>query len=209
MRARDSMLKLAKPYLLEGEQIQAIFSAQTAHPSLLIASNSLTPAIAAGVLAGLSSGLGSLELILIGVVVGLVWSTAVGVIMHLTGGNRHRIFVVTSGRMLVMDASPSDKKVRGVIPMLPRSTRLGPPSGLWYRLPLDGQTLRTHQRQFVRVFRRQFKEIREADRLLPGSVTASLSGQPALLRWSIVDAGDWFGDHACHDFVLRRLPVPA
>jgi hypothetical protein len=174
MKARDSMLNLARPYLLEGEQVQAVFSAQTAHPSLLIAANSLTPAVAAGVVAGLISGLGLFELMLIGVVVGFAWSTAAGVIMHLTGGNRHRIFVVTSGRMLVLDASPGDKKVRWVIQMLPRSTRLGPPSGLWYRLPLDGQTLRTQQRQFVRVYRRQFREIREADRLLPGPVTASL-----------------------------------
>jgi hypothetical protein len=70
--------------------------------------------------------------------------------------NRYRILVATSQRILVLDAGKmSMKKARGVIAELPRSTRLGPASGVWHVIPVDGKKLRVH--------RRFFKDIKMAD----------------------------------------------
>lgn len=73
------------------------------------------------------------------------------------GGNRYRIFAVTSSRILVLDAAdPTWKSVKGVAAELPRSTRLGPPGGLlWHVIPIGEEKLRVH--------RRFFKDIRAAD----------------------------------------------
>ena len=70
--------------------------------------------------------------------------------------NRYRILVATSQRILVLDAGKmSVKKARGVIAELPRSTRLGPASGIWHVIPVNGEKLRVH--------RRFFKDIEMAD----------------------------------------------
>lgn len=70
--------------------------------------------------------------------------------------NKYRIVVVTQQRILVLDAgSMSMKKARGVVTELPRSTRLGPPSGIWHVIPANGEKLRVH--------RRFFKDIEAAD----------------------------------------------
>jgi hypothetical protein len=47
------------------------------------------------------------------------------------------------------------KTVHGVVAELPRSTRLGPASGLWHVIPAAGENLRVH--------RRFFKDIETAD----------------------------------------------
>jgi hypothetical protein len=79
-----------------------------------------------------------------------------GVFMFL-GLNRYRIVVVTSQRVLILDAGrASMKTARGVVAELPRSTRLGPPSGLWHVIPAAGENLRVH--------RRFFRDIETADR---------------------------------------------
>jgi hypothetical protein len=76
--------------------------------------------------------------------------------------NRYRIFVVTPQRILVLDAGKmSMKKARGVVAELPRSTRLGPAAGLWYKIPVGSETLRVH--------RRFFKDIAAADAALTAS----------------------------------------
>jgi hypothetical protein len=73
--------------------------------------------------------------------------------------NRYRILAVTPNRILVLDAGKTSMKTaRGVVTELPRSTRLGPPSGLWHRIPAGGETLRVH--------RRFFKDIEAADAAL-------------------------------------------
>jgi len=72
------------------------------------------------------------------------------------GLNSYRILAVTPTRILVLDAGrTSMKKARGVVTELPRSTRLGPPTGLWHQIPAGGETLRVH--------RRFFKDIEIAD----------------------------------------------
>jgi len=43
----------------------------------------------------------------------------------------------------------------GVVTELPRSTRLGPATGMWHRIPAGSETLRVH--------RRFFKDIETAD----------------------------------------------
>jgi hypothetical protein len=80
----------------------------------------------------------------------------------LTGGiiflsmNRYRIVVVTAQRILVLDAGKMGiRKARGVVAELPRSTRLGPASGIWHVILVNGERLHVH--------RRFFKDIEAAD----------------------------------------------
>jgi hypothetical protein len=58
------------------------------------------------------------------------------------------VFVfLTPQRILVLDTGKvSMKKARGVVAELPRSTRLGPASGLWHMIPVNGEKLRVHRR---------------------------------------------------------------
>jgi len=84
------------------------------------------------------------------------WLAALTGVFAFLGLNRYRILVVTPARILVLDAgSASMKKARGVVMELPRSTRLGPGTGLWHQIPAGGETLRVH--------RRFFKDIETAD----------------------------------------------
>lgn len=72
--------------------------------------------------------------------------------------NRYRIFVVTPDRILVLDAGKASmKRARGLVAELPRATRLGPGSGMWHVIPVDGAK--------IRVPRRFFKDIEAADDL--------------------------------------------
>ena len=75
------------------------------------------------------------------------------------GLNRYRILAVTPTRIVVLDAPQTSlKKARGVITELPRSTRLGPATGLWHQIPVGRETLRVH--------RRFFKDIETADSVI-------------------------------------------
>jgi hypothetical protein len=79
----------------------------------------------------------------------------VGVFVFL-GLNHYRILIVTPARILVLDAGKTSlKKARGVVTELPRSTRLGPGTGIWHRIPAGTENLRVH--------RRFFKDIDAAD----------------------------------------------
>jgi len=70
--------------------------------------------------------------------------------------NQYRIVVATPQRILVLDAGRwSSKKARGVVAELPRSTRLGPGTGVWHVIPVGDEKLRVH--------RRFFKDIQAAD----------------------------------------------
>jgi hypothetical protein len=70
--------------------------------------------------------------------------------------NRYRILAVTPNRIVVLDAGKTSmKKARGVVMELPRSTRLGPPSGVWHQIPAGREKLRVH--------RRFYKDIQAAD----------------------------------------------
>ena len=70
--------------------------------------------------------------------------------------NRYRIIAVTPGRIVVLDAGKASmKQARGVVTELPRSTRLGPGTGMWHQIPAGDETLRVH--------RRFFKDIETAD----------------------------------------------
>jgi hypothetical protein len=76
--------------------------------------------------------------------------------------NKYRIVVVTQQRILVLDAgSMGMKKARGVVTELPRSTRLGPTSGVWHVIDANGEKLRVH--------RRFFKDIAAADASIPAA----------------------------------------
>ena len=62
----------------------------------------------------------------------------------------------------MLDAGKTSmKKARGVVMELPRSTRLGPGTGIWHRIPAGQENLRVH--------RRFFKDIEAAD----GAVAAA------------------------------------
>jgi hypothetical protein len=76
--------------------------------------------------------------------------------------NRYRIIAITSERILVLDTGRMGmKKARGVVTELPRSTRLGPGTGVWHQIPADGGKLRVH--------RRFFKDLQNADFTLQSS----------------------------------------
>jgi hypothetical protein len=78
-------------------------------------------------------------------------------LLCLLGLNHYRILAVTPNRIVVLDAGKSSMKTaRGVVTELPRSTRLGPGSGVWHRIQAGNENLRVH--------RRFFKDIETADR---------------------------------------------
>jgi hypothetical protein len=84
------------------------------------------------------------------------WVAALTGIFVFLGLNHYRILAVTPNRILVLDAGKTSmKKARGVVVELPRSTRLGPGTGLWHQIPAGNETLRVH--------RRFFKDIETAD----------------------------------------------
>ena len=84
------------------------------------------------------------------------WLAALTGIFVFLGFNRYRILAVTPDRILVLDAGKSSlKKARGVVMELPRSTRLGPGTGLWHQIPAGNEKLRVH--------RRFFKDVSTAD----------------------------------------------
>jgi hypothetical protein len=84
------------------------------------------------------------------------WVAALTGFLVFLGLNQYRILVVTPARILVLDAGKTSmKKARGVVMELPRSTRLGPGTGIWHRIPVGQENLRVH--------RRFFKDIDAAD----------------------------------------------
>jgi hypothetical protein len=84
------------------------------------------------------------------------WMAALTGIFVFLGLNKYRIVAVTPARIVVLDAGKvSMKKARGVVCELPRSTRLGPGTGLWHQIPAGTEKLRVH--------RRFFKDIETAD----------------------------------------------
>jgi hypothetical protein len=61
--------------------------------------------------------------------------------------NRYRILAVTPTRIVVLDAGKTSmKQARGVVTELPRSTRMGPGTGVWQQIPAGGEKLRVHRR---------------------------------------------------------------
>ncbi len=84
------------------------------------------------------------------------WLAALTGVFVFLGFNHYRILAVTPTRIVVLDAGKTSiKKARGVVMELPRSTRLGPGTGLWHQIPAGSETLRVH--------RRFFKDIETAD----------------------------------------------
>ena len=77
------------------------------------------------------------------------WLAALTGIFVFLGLNRYRILAVTPNRIVVLDAGKTSfKTARGVVGELPRSTRLGPGSGVWHRVQAGPENLRVHRRFF-------------------------------------------------------------
>ena len=84
------------------------------------------------------------------------WLAALTGVFLFLGLNRYRIIAVTPTRIVVLDAGKASmSKARGVVMELPRSTRLGPGTGIWHKIPAGQETLRVH--------RRFFKDLETAD----------------------------------------------
>jgi hypothetical protein len=84
------------------------------------------------------------------------WLAALTGFLVFLGLNHYRILAVTPARILVLDAGKTSmKRARGVVTELPRSTRLGPGTGMWHQIPAGQETLRVH--------RRFFKDLEAAD----------------------------------------------
>ena len=77
------------------------------------------------------------------------WLAAITGVFVFLGFNHYRILAVTPTRIVVLDAGKTSmKKARGVVMELPRSTRLGPGTGMWHQIPAGQETLRVHRRFF-------------------------------------------------------------
>ena len=87
------------------------------------------------------------------------WLAGLTGIFVFLGLNHYRILAVTPSRIVVLDAGKSSMKTaRGVVTELPRSTRLGPGTGVWHCVQVGRENLRIH--------RRFFKDIQAADNAL-------------------------------------------
>jgi hypothetical protein len=87
------------------------------------------------------------------------WLAALTGFFVFLGLNHYRILAVTPSRIVVLDAGKTSMKTaRGVVTELPRTTRLGPGSGVWHRVQVGHENLRIH--------RRFFKDVETADRAL-------------------------------------------
>jgi len=70
--------------------------------------------------------------------------------------NSYRVIVVTDRRILVgRSGRMTTTPIKEILRELPRSTRIGPPSGLWYKTDVLGETMY--------VAKRFHKDITEAD----------------------------------------------
>ena len=70
--------------------------------------------------------------------------------------NRYRIVAVTDQRILVLDAGKwTQRTARAVVSELPRATRLGPTSGLWFKI--DTPVGKIHVRRYF------YKDVNAAD----------------------------------------------
>jgi hypothetical protein len=86
------------------------------------------------------------------------WLAALTGIFVFLGLNRYRILAVTPNRIVVLDAGRVRMSTaRGIVMELPRSTRLGPGTGMWHKIPAGDETLRVH--------RRFFKDLEAADNI--------------------------------------------
>lgn len=138
----DLMRKAAQPYLHPGETIQVIFRATTAGTNGRAVLLGLRWLALAAVLAArlLANSFVVQMVILVGclaVVLSLMFSIM-----------RYRYFVVTGQRILVLNASFWNSKAHGIRTELPRSTRLGPPSGRWHVIRAGRENLNVSERYF-------------------------------------------------------------
>jgi hypothetical protein len=103
---RDKIREKAAPHLHAGEQVQAVFSAQTFSQ---------------------------------------YWAALSWLIVLFK--NAYRAVVVTDHRIVVFDTGRwSMANVKSIVRELPRSTQIGPASGLWWRSETLGERLYVHKR---------------------------------------------------------------
>ena len=87
------------------------------------------------------------------------WLGALGGIL-LIFFNRYRPVVVTDRRIVITDAGRwAQSKPKTIVASVPRSTQIGPPSGLWWKSSSLGQPL------FIN--KRFHKDVEQADSLRP------------------------------------------
>ena len=74
------------------------------------------------------------------------WLGALGLI-YLIFANRYRPVVVTDRRIAITDSGKwSQSKPTTIVASLPRTTQIGPASGIWWKSSSLGQTLYIHKR---------------------------------------------------------------
>lgn len=135
MALRDKLVERAQPYLEPGEQVRHVFMGQTGPSPYITLALVLVLVFSSNVLSGL--GLAA---------VGLGVLALVGLVAIVASGDAH-VFAVTDRAIVVLSAPmwrPS--KVTGIEARLPRSTRIGPVSGLWGSTDALGKKLWIHKR---------------------------------------------------------------
>ena len=119
MAIRDKIREKTAGHLKPGEQVQAVFGAQTASQ---------------------------------------YWMLLAYVVFFAM--NKYRCVVVTDQRIMVFDSGTwKTADPKELLHEVPRATRIGPPSGLWYVTELGGEELRIHKRFH--------KDVEAADAALP------------------------------------------
>ena len=89
------------------------------------------------------------------------WLGALGLI-YLIFANRYRPVVVTDRRIVITDSGKwSQAKPSTIVASLPRTTQIGPASGIWWKSSSLGQTLYIHKRFH--------KDVELADSLRPAA----------------------------------------
>ena len=89
------------------------------------------------------------------------WLGALGIIL-LIFTNRYRPIIVTDRRIVITDSGKyAMSKPKSIVASLPRSTQIGPASGIWWKSNSLGQTLFVHKRFH--------KDVELADSLRPAA----------------------------------------
>ncbi|MEP7023608.1 MAG: hypothetical protein ABJB47_07300 [Actinomycetota bacterium] len=70
-------------------------------------------------------------------------------ITFLPARNRYRIIAATTERIIVIDTGAHILGKKSLMMELPRSTRLGPPKGMWHAFTLGSEKIRVHRRFFA------------------------------------------------------------
>jgi hypothetical protein len=87
-----------------------------------------------------------LQALLVGLCVVSFGILAIVLLPVIVMGTKQWVIATTDDELLVIDASAGGRKPKSVVKRLPRNTRIGPVSGGWATVSIDGQKMWIHRR---------------------------------------------------------------